>query len=284
MTESIAQARALTKWFGKKQALKDVSFTIGRGDLYGFIGKNGAGKTTFMRILCGLMRPTQGSVRITGQAGPPRLGYLPQSIRFDENSSGDDILRFFCRIKRADGSRAMALARDMELDLGRKAAFLSPGQQRKLQLAVAAIGDPELLIFDEPTAGLDPVGIQHIRAAIRELHGRGCTVFVSSHTLPELSHLCTKVAIIDDGRILYQGPFESEYEVDVDDAESAACTLEGSRLRGRARISGGKVCIRAERAEIPGMLSFLHENGVAVYGVRPVGLEMFFNDRIREGA
>jgi ABC-2 type transport system ATP-binding protein len=289
LPETIVCAEDLEKWFGKNQALKGVSFTIGRGDIYGFVGKNGAGKTTVMRILCGLMRQDRGRIRMAG-AGVRKgdrgvfLGFLPQSIRFDDSESAGSLIRFFSRLKKADARKALRFASEIGLELDKKAKYLSPGQQRKLQLAVATIGNPELLVFDEPTAGLDPMGVQTIRNCIAELNRLGSTVFISSHVLSELDNLCGKVAVIDGGRILYQGPCGSEYELDTGETEICGEVLAKCGHSGLLRAAGGKIIAKVGRGDIPGLLGYLYENGVPVYGVKQVGLEIFYNRIVKDGA
>jgi ABC-type multidrug transport system ATPase subunit len=291
MEETAVRVENLEKHFGGKPAVKGVSFAINRGDIYGFVGKNGAGKTTVMRIVCGLMRPTGGHVQVAaggaganaGGACPAGIGYLPQNIRFDDNRSAADILAFFSRLKGRDVSQAKLFARRMGLGLDEKCRRLSPGQQRKLQLAVATIGMPALLVLDEPTAGLDPEGVQQVRETIRELNGMGSTVFISSHVLPELDNLCNRVAVIDEGKLLYQGVCANMYELDADGfAQSAAVDLD-AEYQGRCTVSEGRVIARIGRPEVPGLLGFLHERGVRVYGVKLVGLEPFYNSLTKGG-
>lgn len=272
MSEMIARVEGLEKSFGGNKALKGISFAIGRGDIYGFIGKNGAGKTTVMRILCGLMRPDKGEVNVSAC----RIGYLPQSIRFEDNRSATGILKFFGKIKGGGSDGAVHFAQEMGLDLTQKAKHMSPGQQRKLQLAVATAGDPQLLILDEPTAGLDPVGVQQVRDVIRALNAQGSTVFVSSHVLMELDTVCSKVAVIEQGQILYQGPCDHVYELDVDGASD----LPDGRYR--CEVTEGKLYAHIERGDVPGLLAYLHECGVSVYGVKRVGLETFYNKLMKE--
>jgi len=189
MNEAIAfRTHGVSKRFGDFCALKDVSVTVPLGRIYGFIGKNGAGKTTFMRIVCGLMKPSGGTFE-TGK----RIGFLPQNVRFRERMSGEDALRLFAKLRHGGLEESLRFAAELELDLKKPTDCMSPGQQRKLQLVIATVGFPDVLVLDEPTAGLDPSGVQQVRAIIRQLHQRGGTVFLSSHVLMELENLCDMI-------------------------------------------------------------------------------------------
>jgi ABC-type multidrug transport system ATPase subunit len=283
MDPAIVRAEGLEKRFGSNLAVKDVSFTVNRGDIYGFIGRNGAGKTTVMRMLVALMRPDRGSVRLLTCQGRG-VGFLPQNVRFDDNRSAADVLRFYARLRRADPAPALRELQETGLDLSKRARHLSPGQQRKLQLAVVTLGSPELLVLDEPTAGLDPPGVQQVRESILRLRGRGGTVFLSSHALAEMDTLCNTVAVIDEGRILYEGPCASVYELEVGAEEPRQALPPLSPFRARCSFADGRLYARVDRGEVPGLLGALHEGGVPVYAVRRLGLEMFYNSIVKGGA
>lgn len=292
MQTAMVRIEGLEKWFGTRHVIKGISLTIEQGDIYGFIGKNGAGKTTVMRMLCGLMRPTKGLVETAGLRVPSgrqsstgtAIGFLPQNIRFDDNQSGREIIDFFCKLKGECNTGALRFAHEMDLDVAQKARDMSPGQQRKLQLAVATIGKPGLLVLDEPTAGLDPTGVQQVRQAIRSLNEYGCTIFISSHVLLELDNLCTKVAVIDDGRLLYQGVCSGMYEIEVEGEGTRVDRLLEARYKGRCSWVDGRVHARVERQEVPALLGYLHECGVPVFSAKPLGLEQFYNSLVKEGA
>ena len=242
-------------------------------------------KTTVMRILCGLMHPSKGCVEImTDRPYRQSIGYLPQSIRFDSNQRAEDIIRFFGKIKKSNVDHALMFAEEMDMDMEKAAREMSPGQQRKLQLAVASIGDPELMVFDEPTAGLDPTGVQQVREIIRELNRRGSTVFISSHVLMELDTICHKVAVIDQGQLLYQGAFESVYQLDTCGDAVRINNLLEQKFTGCCTVSEDRVLARLDRAAIPDLLGYLYENGVPIYGVKRLGLEVFYNDLMKESA
>lgn len=166
MNENIAiNTSNINKNFGNFRALKDLSITIPHGEIFGFIGKNGAGKTTLMRIICGLMKPSSGILEVK-----KHIGFLPQNVRFRDNMVASETLHFFAKLRDCSVQESITFAKELELDLSKKINNLSPGQQRKLQLAIATIGMPEILVLDEPTAGLDPTGVQQVRGIIRLLN------------------------------------------------------------------------------------------------------------------
>lgn len=283
--------QGLGKRYGRFQALEGLDLSVGKGEVYGFLGLNGAGKSTTIRLLCGLLRPSAGQIRIGGQPliWPDTrqvrrcIGYLPQSIRFHEAMSTARLLQFYCRLSEADEREARRRALDMEIPLERRVGVLSPGQQRKLGLLLATLGDPELLFLDEPTAGLDPEGQREVRRIIAEWQGRGMTVFISSHILGEVQHLCTSVGILHRGRLLYSGPVEERYEIEVR-GFSADGGLAGS-IELESLPSGNgtqRLLARVSKERIPALVSQLVNQKVEVYGVKEQSLEEVFSLMVAE--
>ncbi|MHB1159178.1 MAG: ABC transporter ATP-binding protein [Chloroflexota bacterium] len=271
--------KGLGKRYGGFRALEGLDLSVGRGEVYGFIGLNGAGKSTTIRLLCGLLRPNAGQIRIGGEllVWPDhrqvrrRIGYLPQSLRFHEAMSGGDILRFYCRLGGIDEGGARRRALGVEIPLERRAALLSPGQQRKLGLLLATLGDPELLFLDEPTAGLDPEGQREVRRIIGEWQGRGMTVFISSHILGEIQHLCSSIGILHRGRLLYSGPAEERYEIEVKGFSAARWPEKAPRLQPLPSADGSQRLLAKVRKErIPALVTQLVDRDVQVYGVRDI--------------
>src|SRR2546426_2785739 len=215
------EASHLTKEFGSIRAIDDVSFSIPRGEIAGFLGPNGAGKTTTMRILAGIFPPTSGRAAIAGFDTPTqglearrRLGYFPENAPYYPDLSVSVYLRTVGKLKGIESSRR---ARDIDSVLDacglhqvatRLVGKLSKGYRQRVGLAQALLGDPEVLILDEPTVGLDPEQVTEIRSLIRSLAGQH-TVILSTHILPEVSMVCDGVIIIHRGRIVAQGT-ESE--------------------------------------------------------------------------
>ncbi|RMG92216.1 MAG: ATP-binding cassette domain-containing protein [Chloroflexi bacterium] len=212
------EADGLTKQYGQFTAIQDVNFTCKQGEVVGFLGPNGAGKTTTMRILTGYMPPTHGNAYIAGHhtihqtmEARQRLGYLPETVPLYPEMRVEDYLAFMGQIRRVDNlwDRIDAVLEDVGL-LDRAESFignLSKGMRQRVGLAQALLHDPDVLILDEPTIGLDPAQIVEIRQLITEL-GKKHTVLLSTHILAEVEQICTRVIMIIDGRIWADMPME----------------------------------------------------------------------------
>ncbi len=202
----------LTKTYGYTEALRDVSFDVQKGEILGFLGPNGAGKTTTMRILTGFMPPSSGAARVAGYdvfsdsiEVRKRIGYLPETVPLYTEMSVWDYLDFAARLRGVAG-RDQAIERAMEMtNISEKAdtliGKLSKGYRQRVGIAQAIVHDPEVLILDEPTIGLDPKQIIEIRNLIKSLAGNH-TVILSTHILPEVSQICSRVLIINEGKIV----------------------------------------------------------------------------------
>lgn len=208
--ENLVEITHLTKFYGKARGIEDVSFEVRDGELFGFIGPNGAGKSTTIRTLLGLIHPTSGSATIFGRdciregASIRReIGYLPSEVAYYENMKVIDLLRYSASFYGAvDMTRIRQLADALELELGRRIDDLSYGNRKKVGIVQGLVHHPRLIILDEPTGGLDPLMQQTFYRLIREENLQGATVMMSSHVLSEVQKLCSRVAIIKDGRIL----------------------------------------------------------------------------------
>jgi len=273
MTENIAiQTRDISKYFGNFKALNNLSISVPQGEIFGFIGKNGAGKTTFMRIICGLIKPNGGKFEIRN-----RISFLPQNVKFQDNIDALELLRFFVKLRKCELEESIKLAKVLEVDLSRKIKDLSPGQQRKLQLVITTVGAPEILVLDEPTAGLDPTGVQQIREIIRLLNRRGCTIFISSHVLNELENLCHTIAVIEKGELLYQGGCGTVYEIETDGIDEKSIKRLFQLQNRKFNAEGNILVVEIERHEVPFVLGMLYENNIKVFGVRQQGIETLYN-------
>jgi ABC-2 type transport system ATP-binding protein len=209
MDELVVQTDGLTKRYGDRLAVDDVSMTVRRGEVYGFLGPNGAGKTTTLRMMLGLIRPTAGSASVLGRpAGHPgvieRTGALIEGPGFFPYLSGRDNLRVLARARGLeDGVVDGALERvDLADRGGDKYKGYSLGMKQRLGVAAALMGDPELIVLDEPTNGLDPAGMADMRALVVSLARGGQTVLLSSHLLAEVQEICDRVGVINGGRLL----------------------------------------------------------------------------------
>jgi len=212
MTDNLAiMARGLTKSYGRTRALRGVDLEVERGELFGFLGPNGAGKTTTIRCLLDLIRPNAGNIRVLGldpQADSVlvrnRTGYLPGELSMEDGLKVEGQLRYYndLRGNKTDRGHVRELARRLDLDLSMPIKNLSKGNKQKVGVVQALMHRPELLLLDEPTAGLDPLMQQEVYRLLREAQTDGATVFFSSHIISEVEALADRVAIIREGVIV----------------------------------------------------------------------------------
>ena len=203
----------ITKKYYTLTALQNVSMTIPQREVVGLLGPNGAGKTTLIKLIAGIIMPTQGELRATGNgAGWPSIGYKPERLVFPGNlvtSQYLEMIAGLCNIPRAlvDNAVLESLARVNLLSAANKQIkTLSKGMRQRLGLAQALIGDPDLLLLDEPSSGLDPEGQEEMQSYIEELRAAGKTILMSTHQLAEVTRVCTYLIILKDGQVLYQNP------------------------------------------------------------------------------
>ena len=210
------RAERLAKRYGTRQAVVDASFTLKPGEVFGFLGPNGAGKTTTIRMLVGLIRPSAGRVLVGGhdllrerEAALRRLGCIVESPDFYDYLTGRENLAHFARMIDAEASsRIEPLAEMLRVRerLDDKVRTYSLGMRQRLGIAQALLGEPDVLVLDEPANGLDPAGIRELRELLRRLADqRGLAVFVSSHLLGEIERMCDRLAIVHRGRVLAEG-------------------------------------------------------------------------------
>jgi len=283
--EPVLAAEHLTKRFGDRTAVSDVSFEVPAGEVFGFLGPNGAGKTTTIRMLVGLARPDRGRVRIRGldvasefSRAMAHVGCIVESPDLYPYLTGRENLLHFARML-PDGAAAripgLASLVALAERLDDKVSTYSLGMRQRLGIAQALLGEPDVLILDEPANGLDPAGIREIRRLVRSLAAeRGISVFVSSHLLSEVEQMCDRVAIIHRGRTLSTGPV----------AELLSGAASGHRFVARpgerafevlGRVFPGRVeregpetfLVAAGGAEIPSAVRALVEAGVEVAAV-----------------
>jgi ABC-2 type transport system ATP-binding protein len=204
------QLDAVSKRFGDVRALDDVSFTVERGEVYGFLGPNGAGKSTTIDILLDYVRPSAGSVSVFGhdaQAEPTavhaRTGILPDATSLTGHVTARQHVRYVVDSKGSDENPLALLDRvGIALDADRPVGGFSKGMRQRLLLACALVGEPDLLILDEPSTGLDPNGARRMREIVREENERGATVFFSSHILEQVAAVCDRVGILSGGELV----------------------------------------------------------------------------------
>lgn len=201
----------VTKQFGIKTAVSNVSLTAKQGDIVGFVGPNGAGKTTTMRLIVGLLRPTSGAVTIFGK-NPirdrmdilPRLGYLPENNPLPQDMTVEEYLSFIARVKKESNLAKIVL--DLHIDdvLHKRIEQLSRGYKQRVGLAAALCGNPDVLLLDEPTSGLDPIEQDVIKDYIAKL-AKKRTILFSTHILSEIEDVATRLLMIHNGSVLYDG-------------------------------------------------------------------------------
>lgn len=208
----VIETNALTKYYGKFRGIENVDLSIEEGEIFGFIGPNGAGKSTTIRLLLNFLYPTSGTARIFGKDCfkesheiKKLVGYIPGEVNYYEDVKVKDLLEYSITFYHGNKSeyrkRMIDLSEIFDLNLDRKIGDLSLGNKKKVSVVQSLIHNPKLLIYDEPTNGLDPLIQNVLFDLIREENKRGVTVFFSSHILSEVQKLCTKVAIIRDGKI-----------------------------------------------------------------------------------
>jgi bacitracin transport system ATP-binding protein len=242
--ETVIRTVGLTKHYKDVKAVEDLDLTVRRGEVYGFLGRNGAGKTTTIRMMLALVRPTDGYVEILGQRMAPnavrafeRIGSMVETPGFYGNLTvreNIEMQRDLLGLRRSGWVDEVVEMCDLGDYLSRKAQTLSAGNKQRLGLARALIHKPEVLILDEPTNGLDPVGIVQIREILKSLAAdRGITIFLSSHILSEVQHVATRIGIIHEGRLLEEVSLEdlrtkerTYLEIAVSDTKRAAWVLE----------------------------------------------------------
>jgi ABC-2 type transport system ATP-binding protein len=218
MMEAVVEIRDLRKEFrvGLRrrlvQAVKGISFAVGKGELFGIVGPNGAGKTTTIKIITGLMRPTSGEARMFGRSvddieSRRRMGYLPESPYFYEHLTAEELLAYYGSLLGMSGEQIAARSKELlhtvglEHAKGRPLKRFSKGMRQRAGIAQALIHDPELVILDEPQSGLDPFGRKEVRDLLFELKRAGKTVILSSHILPDVEAVCDRVAVIHQGEL-----------------------------------------------------------------------------------
>jgi ABC-2 type transport system ATP-binding protein len=208
---SVVRLSGLSKRYGSHPALADVDLEIAEGEVFGYLGPNGAGKTTTIRILVGLLRPTAGRAEVFGLdawsdavAVHGRTGYVPGEPGLWERLTGEATIAYLARLRDdlEQVARARVLAERLDLDLDRRVGALSKGNKQKLVIVQAFMSEPDLVVLDEPTTGLDPLMQQEFHAMVRETTARGGTVLLSSHLLDDVQRTADRVGIIRAGRLV----------------------------------------------------------------------------------
>lgn len=235
------EAVGLSKYYGDFAATEDVSFSIPEGQVVAFLGPNGAGKSTTMKLLTGYLAPSKGHARIAGHdmatdrlAGAERLGYLPENGPLYPDMTPRSLLEFFADARGLDGdykrNRIAAVVEQCDLGsvFGKPIGKLSKGYRQRVGMAQALLHEPDVLILDEPTAGLDPNQIREVRETIRRL-GQNKTILLSTHILQEVQAIASRVLFINEGRLVYDGPV-ADLVKDGRDLDTRFHELTGARV------------------------------------------------------
>ena len=282
--DTVIEVRGLTKTYGTVKALDGLDLSIPRGGVYGVLGPNGAGKSTLFRTLLGLVRPTEGDATVMGgRMGDPRamrrMGSMIETPRFPPFLTARQVLEW---LGRAHGGVTKTDI-DAWLDrvglseaADRRVRGFSVGMMQRLGVAAALMTRPDLVILDEPTSGMDPPGIQEMRALIRDLADRdGVTVVLASHQLQEVQRVCDRVAILNRGRVVAEG-LVSELTASGGRLRLTATPLAKAMavLGDRGALDGDAVLAAIERAEAPALIRDLVKAGVDIEEARWIGMDL----------
>ena len=236
------QVNGLTKYYGSRPAAKDITFEVGKGEVFGLLGTNGAGKSTTIKMLCGLLKPTRGSIKIGGidiQKMPLKaksmMGYLPENPLIYDRLTGAETLELIGKLRKLSDemiqqrityyASTLGLGEQMHSEVG----TYSKGMRQKLAIAMTLIPDPDMVLLDEPASGLDPRYTKLLKDWILSLAGNGRTVLLSTHIIEMAESLCTKIAIIDQGKLLAIGTVrEIQMSTGVSNLEDAFIRLIGA--------------------------------------------------------
>jgi ABC-type multidrug transport system ATPase subunit len=293
---SLVQVSQLSKSFRGVPVVDDLSFTVEEGDVYGFLGQNGAGKSTIIRMLLTLVAPSSGEISLFGMNLRQhrknilrQVGAVIEKPDLYKYLSGYENLSLFARMSGASLTGKDLMQQLEMVGLAERARdkvhTYSQGMKQRLGIAVALVHDPRLIILDEPANGLDPQGMADMRNLILQLSRHRKTLIVSSHLLSEISQMATRVLIIDRGRKIVEGamaslvdPAKSLVEVEVGDPGEAAARIRSSRWAEQLQqVQGGSLLFRLPKQQIPELNRFFAKEQIAVYSIRSRNsLETYF--------
>jgi ABC-2 type transport system ATP-binding protein len=297
MSEALIEFEAVSKVFasrhGMVQALDEISFTVERGDVFGLLGANGAGKTTAMRCILALTRINAGTLRVFGQARPDRrtlfarAAYLPEEPQLFQGATGKEHLRYFGRLNGVPSRDLEARVAEvlsivgLAADGGRPIDTYSKGMKQRLGIAGAVLHRPEIIFLDEPTRGLDPIGRREVRDLLGRLAEEGVTLFLNSHLLGEVERLCNRVVIMDHGRVRATGLLSELLTIDAAIAVRFWMPegVDGTTVEPTARFEAGAwqtgVADTAALAELAGKIAAAQGRVLSAQNKR-LELEDFF--------
>lgn len=275
---SILTVENLSKNYGNIQALKNVSFSVPEGTVFGILGPNGSGKTTMLGTITDILKPTSGSYKLFDEAPSAahrrQIGTLLETPNFYHYLSGVKNLEIAAEIKqhgREDIDKVLEIV-DLNKRKDSKFSTYSLGMKQRLAIASCLLGNPGVLIFDEPTNGLDPVGIAEIRSLMKELHRQGKTIIMASHLLDEVEKVCTHVAILKKGQLITSGNVneilsnEDMVEVAAADNKKLEEVLKNMTTQSRVTFEGGviKIFFPVGTADLTAINNYCFSNGVVL--------------------
>ncbi|MEO6289713.1 MAG: ATP-binding cassette domain-containing protein [Ginsengibacter sp.] len=268
----------LSKSYGRIQALKNVSFSVPEGSVFGILGPNGSGKTTLLGTIMDIIKPTTGTYRLFDEVATEqhrkRIGTLLETPNFYHYLSGQKNLEIAAEIKQHGKEDIPKVLQMVDLTRRKDSKFssYSLGMKQRLAIASCLLGNPGVLVFDEPTNGLDPVGIAEIRSLMKELHGQGKTIIMASHLLDEVEKVCTHVAILKTGDLVTTGNVaeilsnEDMVEVSCDDNEKLLLLLQ--KMDGQVRVTKEsgliKVFFTVNTADLSAINGYCFNNGIVL--------------------
>lgn len=282
--KNILEIKNVSKYFGKHKVVDNVSLDVKEGEVYGFLGPNGAGKTTTIKMILGLLNIDEGEIRINGhdvkndfEKAMEDVGGIVENPDMYGYMSGVDNLKLYARLRNVKKERINEIIElvDMKDAAKMKVSKYSLGMKQRMGLALTLLHSPKLLILDEPTNGLDPAGIKHLRDILKEISRKDkVAVFVSSHILTEMELMCDKVAVIDKGKIVkveeigenkQEENIEEETQITVKQLEKAEEILKQNKYE--VKIVDSKLDIKIEYAKVSEVVKLLVKNDIDIFGV-----------------
>lgn len=284
---SVVSVVDLYKNFAKLQAVNGLSFTVNEGDVYGFLGQNGAGKSTTLRMLLTLIKPSSGTIEVFGKSVEThrrevlqQIGAMIERPDLYKYLSAFDNLKIFAQLSGIKPTKQILMAQLEMVGLAERAddkvRGFSQGMKQRLGIAIALVHNPKLVILDEPTNGLDPQGIADIRNLIKNLSSNyGKTVIVSSHLLNEIEQIATRILIVDKGKKIIEGtkedlldPNQTIVEIDTTNNELCHQTLTQSAFAAHLQKFNKTVSLTLNKNQIPDLNSYLVEKGIKIYSLQ----------------
>lgn len=300
-SEYIIQTNSLSYSYNDYPVLKQINLSVPQGSIYGFLGPNGAGKTTTIKTLLGLLNTANGMIKLFGKelnsskmSILSRIGSMVESPSLYEHLNAYQNLEYTARLRNLPFTNIPGLIETVSLsrDAGRKIKQYSTGMKQRLSLAIALLPEPELLILDEPTNGLDPNGIIEMRQLLQRINQeQGCTILLSSHILSEIEKLCTDIAIINEGSLIYEGDMQRLLEKKTGQNLVAIYTddnMQASELlvnKYEFQIKNDCVIVKVNnKSEIASIIRLLVGNGISIYSCEKetTGLESSFLHLLNE--